>query len=175
MGQKNEPHATFRDWVLKALDAHGDRRRGVHGYPVPLDGGLYATQLGRFLDIFPRNQVRVYLYESYRADPHAVLRDILAFLGVDPNYPIDVSQRHNETLVPRFPTIARLRQQILRNVPLIAWLPAPAGNALKKLSHRRRSSFVMDPDARRLVVDYYRDEILRTEGLIGTDLSAWLR
>src|SRR5882724_5885194 len=78
---RHEPNVTFRDWVLKAMNLYGDRRQGVHGYPIPLDGGLYATQLGRFLDIFPRNQVRIYLYESYRADPRAVLRDILAFLG----------------------------------------------------------------------------------------------
>jgi hypothetical protein len=34
---------------------------------------------------------------------------------------------------------------------------------------------VIDPDDRRMVIDYYRDEIRRTEDLIGTDLSAWLR
>jgi SAM-dependent methyltransferase len=175
LNRKRDSHITFRDWVLKAMNLHGDRRQGVHRYPIPLDGGLYATQLGRFLDIFPRNQVRIYLYESYRADARAVLRDILAFLGVDPNHPIDMSHRHNETLVPRFPAMARLRQRILGNVPLIAWLPAPAGNALRKLYHRQKNSFVIDPDDRRMVIDYYRDEIRRTEDLIGTDLSAWLR
>jgi hypothetical protein len=61
------------------------------------------------------------------------------------------------------------------SVPLIAWLPAPAGEALRKLYHRQKSSFVIDPDVRRMVIDCYRDEIRRTEDLIGTDLSAWLR
>jgi Sulfotransferase family len=171
---RRDPHITFRDWVLKAMHLHGDRRNGAHRYPIPLDGGLYATQLGRFLDIFPRNQVRIYLYESYRSDAQAVLRDILAFLGVDSNHPIDMSHRHNETLVPRFPALARLRQRILGNLPLIAWLPAPVGDALRNLGNRQKSSFVIDPDDRLMVIDYYRDEILRTEDLIGADLSAWL-
>jgi Sulfotransferase family len=175
LDRDRDAHMTFRDWVLKAMNLHGDRRKEVHRYPLPLDGGLYATQLGRFLDIFPRNQVRIYLYEAYRADARAVLREIMAFLGVDPHHPIDLSHRHNETSVPRFPALARLRQRILGNVPLIAWLPAPAGDALRKLSHRKKDSFVMDPDDRRLVVDYYRDEIRRAEVLIGADLSAWLR
>ena len=59
-------------------------------------------------------------------------------------------------------------------MPLIAWLPSPAGNALRKLYNRQKGSFVIDPDDRRMVIDYYRDEILRAEELIGTDLSAWL-
>jgi hypothetical protein len=169
------PHVTFRTWVLNAMNSHGDRRQGVPGFPIPLDGGLYATQLGRFLDIFPRNQVRIYLYESCRADARAVLRDILAFLGVDPNHPIDMSRQYNETSVPRFPAVARLRQRILGNVPLTTWLPAPVGQALRNFYSRRKHGFTLDPDDRRMVIDYYRDEIQRTQDLIGRDLSAWLR
>jgi hypothetical protein len=33
----------------------------------------------------------------------------------------------------------------------------------------------MDPADRALVIDHYRDEILRTGDLIDRDLSAWLR
>jgi hypothetical protein len=33
----------------------------------------------------------------------------------------------------------------------------------------------MNPDDRRMVIDYYRDELLRTQDLIGVDLSRWLR
>jgi hypothetical protein len=165
---------TFRDWVLQAMQTKPDRRQGMKRHPIPLDCGLYATHLQPFFDVFPREQIRIYLYEAYCADARAVLRDVFAFLGVDPNHPIDLSRRHNETLVPRFPAIARLRQRILGNVPLIAWLPSPAGNALRKLYNRQKGSFVIDPDDRRMVIDYYRDEILRAEELIGTDLSAWL-
>lgn len=172
---RSDPDFTFRSWVLKEMKLSGDRRLEVHRFPIPLDGGLYATQLGRFLDVFPRDQVRIYLYESYRAEPRAVLRDILVFLGVDPNHPLDTSRRHNETLVPRFPAITRLRRRFLGNLPLIAWLPAPAGNALRKLYLRTKGGFAIDPNDRRMVIDYYRDEIRRTEDLIGRDLSAWLR
>jgi len=166
-----DPRVTFRAWVLKAMN---DRGQAVH-HPVPLDGGLYATHLQRFFDRFPPDQVRVYLYEAFRADAAAVLRDILAFLGVDPDQPIDVSRRHNETMVPRFPALDRLRRRILGNASLTWWLPAPAGRALRELYHRRKRAFPMDPDDRRMVIDYYRDEILRAADLIGRDLSAWLR
>ncbi len=168
------PPVTFRAWVLDAINQRGDRRLEAPGFPIPLDGGFYATQLGRFMDNFPRNQMRIYLYEAFRADAGAVVRDILAFLGVDPNYPIDLSRRHHETLAPRFPAMVRLRRRFLANAPLDAWLPAPVANALRKLYYRSKGSLVIDPDDRKMVIDYYRDEILRAQDLIGQDLSRWL-
>lgn len=172
MRLKNDPPITLRD-QLKMEMSEGDPR--ATGLLRQLDGGRYALHLQRFFDLFPRDQVRIYLYESYRADSCAVLRDMFAFLGVDPDHPIDVSRRHNETVMPRFPALHRFRRQVLGNAPLTEWLPAPVGQALRKIYNRRRDNFPMDPDDRRMVIDYYRDEILRTQDLIGRDLSAWLR
>jgi hypothetical protein len=33
----------------------------------------------------------------------------------------------------------------------------------------------MNPADRRMVIDYHRDEIVRTAELLGRDLTAWLR
>jgi hypothetical protein len=166
---------TFRDWVLQAMQTKPDRRRGMQRHPIPLDCGLYATHLQSFFDVFPREQIRIYLYEAYHADARAVLRDIFGFLEVNANHPIDISRQYNETLVPRFPALARLRHRVLGNVALTAWLPATVGRTLREIYLQRKGNFTLDRDDRRMVIDYYRDEILRTEDLIGRDLSRWLR
>jgi hypothetical protein len=168
MTLRRHPGLTFRAWLGKTMNGGDDQGPAV-------DGGRYATNLQRFFDNFPRDQVRIYLYEFFRTDTRQVLRNMFAFLGVDPDQPIDVSRRHNETLVPRFPTLDRLRRRIIPNWSLTWWLPAPARRMLGELYRRRRGSFAMDPGDRRMVIDYYRDEILRTAELIGRDLSAWLR
>jgi len=168
MSVKRDPRLTFRAWLRREMEGGID-----HGPAV--DAGRFATHLQRFFDHFPRDQVRVYLYESLRSDPRSVLRDMLAFLGVDPDQPIDMSHRHNESVVPRFPAVDRLRRRILGNRSVISWLPAPAGDALRAFYNLRRADFPMSPDDRRMLIDYYRDEILRTAQLIDRDLSAWLR
>jgi hypothetical protein len=169
MTSKRHPGLTFRGWLLEEMNGGAD-----HGPAV--DGGRFATHLQRFLDLFLRERVRVYLYESLLTDARGVLRDMVAFLGVDPDQWIDVSHRHNETtLVPRFPALDRLRRRIMGNASVTWWLPAPARGALRGLYHRRRGFFAMDPGDRRMVIEYYRGEILRTADLIGRDLSAWLR
>lgn len=166
---KYEPNLTFRDWVLEAMNLPGERR-----YPIPLDGGRYATHLRRFLEIFPRNQVRIYLYESYRTDARAVLRDIFGFLGVNADHPIDMSRRYNETMVLRLPGLDRLSQRLVGNAFVPGWLPTPVSHALNSFSNRPKDRFALDPADRQLVIEYYRDEILRTQDLIDRDLSAWL-
>jgi len=165
---------TFRTWVLQAMESKGARSRDIPD-PIPLEGGFYATHLQRFLDIFPRSQMRFYLYESFRADARAVVRDILTFLGVNPDHPINLSPRFNETTVLRFPAIARLRQHVLGGVSLSTWLPARAARAFREFYYQRKSNLAISPEDRRLVIDYYREEIMRTQDILGRDLSAWLR
>ena len=53
-------------------------------------------------------------------------------------------------------------------------MPAGARRALRRLYRGPRRGMAMDPADRRLVIDYYRGEILRTADLLGRDLSAWL-
>jgi hypothetical protein len=172
---RTAPWTRFRDWVHQAMQAKPDRRQGMQRHPIPLDCGLYATHLQRFFDVFPREQIRIYLYESYRADARSVLRDIFGFLGVNADHPIDMSRRHNETMMPRFPALHRLRRRLVGNAPLTAWMPPLAAQALSGFYNRTKGGSVLDPADRRLVIDYYRDEILRTQDLIGRDLSTWLR
>jgi len=39
----------------------------------------------------------------------------------------------------------------------------------------RREDIAMDSGDRRLLIEYYEDEIRRTAALLGRDLSAWLQ
>jgi hypothetical protein len=173
INRKQHPRLEFRSWFLEAREPGGNGGPSPDRFTLPLDGGWYSRHLQRFYALFPREQIRVYLHESFRSDPRSVLRDMFAFVGVDPEQAIDTSQRHNETLLPRFPTLERLRRRIAGTRPLTDWLPKPAARALRRVYRRGHGSFVMTPSDRRLVIDFYRDEIQRTADLIGRDLSAW--
>jgi hypothetical protein len=163
----HDPRLTFPRW----FQANRDQPRLRAG----LGAARYGTHLQRFFEIFPREQLRVYLYEDYRADPRSVLRDLFAFLDVEPAYPVDVSRRHNETPAARFPRLHALRRRIFGAASPGRWLPPPARRALRRLYQRHGQSRTMDPADRQMVIAYYRDEIVRTAHLIGHDLSAWLR
>lgn len=48
----------------------------------------YSEQLQRLHEVFPREQVLVLIYEDFRRDNEAVVRQVLGFLGVDPTVAI---------------------------------------------------------------------------------------
>ncbi len=50
----------------------------------------YAEQLRRFHSFFPREQVKVIIYDDFRNHNEETVRDVLRFLGVDDGVPIEV-------------------------------------------------------------------------------------
>lgn len=54
----------------------------------------YADQLERYLAVFPRDQLHVYLYEDFAHDPVEVMRGIFRFLGVDASFAPNTRRRH---------------------------------------------------------------------------------
>ncbi len=125
--------------------------------------GFYYAHLRSYFDCFPREQIRIYLYEEWAFNLQAVLRDIFRFLEVD------------DTFQPRRHTF----QAILNN-------PHPLKNVLKPLLPRvmRRSILTilqsltnpppLDPELHRQLTEEYRDDIIKLQSLIGRDLSHWL-
>jgi hypothetical protein len=58
---------------------------------------------------------------------------------------------------------------------LKALVPARLRTAFRQFAFRRGRSLTMQPEDRRYLIDYYRDDIQRLAALLGRDLSAWLR
>jgi len=152
---------SFAEWL--------ERAPGSPWEPI-VDGGRYATHLSRFLAAFPRDQIRIVLYDQYRSDPRAVLEGIFAFLGIAPRVPIDISRRKNVHVVPRFRGLESLR----RRVHAPPWLPDWARRTAHRVYHRRRAERAMTHAERSVGLAFYRDEIVKTAALIGVDLEGWL-
>jgi hypothetical protein len=141
-----------------------------------VERGWYARGLRRWLEHFPREQIRVWLYEDLRADPVALTREVFEFLGVDPEFVPSTQKHHNVGLVPRSRRLQRFvgtpsaaRHAIGRFVPP-SWRAPIASRVL--LANERRLEF--DPRTRRELTARYRPDIEELGELIGRDLSAWL-
>jgi hypothetical protein len=161
-----DPRMTFRECFLAGPDTK---------WGIWQEAGRYGTHLQRFFDLFPRNQILVHLYDDYRADPGAVLRSILSFLGVDPDFQPDVSGRYNEPLLPRFSTLHAVRRALIGDRYIGRYLPRWLRALVSRVYLRRRATVRMEPADRQMVIDHFREEVLHAARLIGRDLSHWLR
>jgi sulfotransferase family protein len=130
--------------------------------------GFYHEQLRRYLDVFDRHQLGIYLYEDFQVDPAVFMRDVLGFLGVDQTIPLDTTRRVNQTVsLPRNQALHRAALRWVR--PTRALVPARVRTWL----FTRRPEAVPRNVARKLV-ERFRPEVRALEELLQRDLSSWL-
>jgi hypothetical protein len=120
----------------------------------------------------------VWLYEDLQADPQRVLREVFAFLEVDPTFEPDMSVKHKVAGTPR----SKALHAVLTR-------PNPAKSLAKKLlpdrvrgrlygtlmqrnivAHRNG----LPPDLRLKLQSLFRGDVERLATLLGRDLSGWL-
>jgi hypothetical protein len=138
------------------------------------ESGIYSPKLQRYFDTFPREQIKVILFDDLIARPQEIVRSLYSFLGVDPEFAVDVTTRFNRTFSPRFVRLTRLFNATAKSWARIApWASGTGlGTPLRRLLLRNPDR--MPPALRRRLTDQYRDDIIATGKLIGRDLSHWL-
>jgi Sulfotransferase family len=138
--------------------------------------GFYYAQLRRFFELFSREQIAVYTYDEFKADPRALLKSMFVFLDLDPDFQPDMSVRHNVSGIPR----SRLLHAIIgrpSKAKDLAKRLLPAGAARLHAALMSRNIEVSEPriaeETERALREDYRQDLLQLESLLRRDLSAW--
>jgi hypothetical protein len=149
-------------------------RRWCGSYYVA--GGRYAEQVSRYLEVFGREAVRVYLLEDLRRDARGVCRDAFGFLGVDPDAPVNTDQAYNRSGRPTVAWLSRLAYRLGESEVIARALPSSIRHGAKELLLKSnvKPAPKMDPETRVRLQRFYRDDVLRLGDMIGRDLRTWL-
>ncbi|MBX7226792.1 MAG: sulfotransferase [Chitinophagales bacterium] len=137
--------------------------------------GMYAAQVKRYLSVFNKEQIRVYLYEDYKKNQRDIVKDLYRFLGVSVDFEVDMSEKLNEAGVPKFKKLNYLINQI----GIISWakrnMPRAWREPFKKIFYSNKKDEIptIQPHERKWLLDYYMDDIKELEQLLGVDLSNW--
>lgn len=142
-----------------------------------------GDQLARLLEVFPRQQVLVLFYDDFRADPGAVYRAVLAFLGLP-----DDSRRSfavvNPQKQPRFGWFNRLLHRppawmlaVMRRLvgsrlhDLLVWMHG----LFKRLNTKSAARQTLSREFRARLAREFLAQIELLERLTGRDLGDWKR
>ena len=137
--------------------------------------GYYYRRMKRFFDAFPREQIKIYIFEEFRRDPGQIMRDIQGFIGVDTGFEPDTSPQYNPANLPRSRSLNKLfyHPTVIRTAKAI--LPTRMQGAAKEVRKLNLSAPPkLSSDLRAHLLELYRDDIVRLEELLGRDLSVWL-
>lgn len=171
-----EPAGDFAQ-ALREDEAGAHNGRSFQDY---IGRGLYCDQLKRYLEIFPREQLRVYLYEDLSGAAVRTVQDAFRFLEVNDTFVPDVSLRRNVSGYPKHKTLdSLLRGQSRVKHAVKIYLPARLRWRLSQAfdSLKTRNLVVpppVHPEVRRRLIEVYREDVLQLQDLIRRDLSGWL-
>lgn len=83
----------LRSIRMNEVPASMDFSSAVAAYPILLERSSYARLLAPYLEAFPRDRIKVLLYEDLDLNPDAFANDLATFLGVPPDFDPQAVQR----------------------------------------------------------------------------------
>jgi hypothetical protein len=134
-----------------------------------LELGYYSDALSTYISRFGKENVKVYLIEELKEKPLWLFRDAFEFLGVDPSFTPDVSEKFNvNENVTRQNSFMKLMTRVVSHRHISKIIPG----GMKKFFNRELK---LDDKLRSELRELYRDDIIKLQALTGKDLSAWLK
>jgi hypothetical protein len=137
--------------------------------------GLYYEQIKRIFQYFPKEQVRIYLYDDYKTDKKSVMRDMYSFLEVDDTFFPASDKIVNEAGLPRY---KYLNYFIAQTGFLRKWARSILGEKGKKLASKMMYSNENIPkiseEERSYLSAYYKEDVEKLSNLLNRDLKDWL-
>jgi len=137
--------------------------------------GLYFRYISRFLELFPREQLCVTLYDDLDRDPAAVLDRIRRHIGLaatndDPGV---MALRVKDKSVPVVPLPARRVLAPFKSL-VKPFREAPWFRASRSLIAREVRYPELSDAVRERLLAYYRDDVGALSELLGRDLTPWM-
>ncbi len=169
-----------RAWRLQAARRNGQHIPPTCRVPELLQYryvGALGDHVGRLLDVFPREQVMLILFDDFARDTRRVYNDVLAFLGVPPDGREHFPRVRSNKAIRNF----ALHQRLVVNPP--GWLRAIRRRiGFREFNFRQ---FIFGLNTRRAqrppISRQFQDELIgefsaqidRLADLLGRDLGQW--
>ena len=146
--------------------------------------GFYYKHLSRYYDIFPKEQMKVFLYEDLKNNPQMLMKEVFQYIGVDDSFVPNMEVRYNLSGKPKnklFNLLIGADGVLIRSAKAVA--PTVVQKLQKSITPQKilasirkknldRPSISADVK-KKLYSSVYARDIEKLEKLIGRDLSHW--
>lgn len=151
-------------------------------YKIFIDSGIYAKHLHNIYKHFPKEQVKILLYEDIQNNGVETCQQIYKWLGVDASFTPDVNKKYNATKRRKSHFYTRALRKVLTpnsmmrkvfNSVVPEHYNHKVGDMLRDLNKKDTTYEEMDPSTKKFLLDFFRPHNKELAEMIGRDLSAW--
>ena len=140
-----------------------------------IERGLYFPQLKRFFDLFPKENIKIILFEDFISDTKNVLKDLFLFLNVSP-ISVNTDEVKNKGKLPKFPLFNRRLKSFRRKMFFLFPDKMPGWVvSLYDFLFMNSKKPVLSKSEREKLLEFFKEDIEKTQKLINRDLSDWLK
>ena len=139
--------------------------------------GYYAEQLEQYFNLFPKENIKVVLFEDLVKNPIRITPEVFKFLNIDNSFIPDTSKKANVSGTPKglfglF--IMKLRYyNLIPNIQFSNYVPGFIIQFIFNSAYKKANPLSADLK-KKLTLTYYKEDILKLEKLIGKNLQHWL-
>lgn len=172
-----------------ALEAETQRKQNLllPEFPYPIHGlfyreiAKYTDQVERFLKVFAHQQVKIIIFDDFKADTKQSYKELLQFLEVDDSFQ-PVIEIVNPNKLPRSTKFKKLIKQPPLPLQILVRTLLPSKNLRNKLrmevfnyNLKYTSRPSMDSQLRQQLQEEFAEDIKRLSDLLGRDLTHWTK
>lgn len=147
--------------------------------------GFYFLNLSRYYELFPPEQIKIFLYEDFQKNPQTVLNEIFSFLNVSNDFHPNTNVRYNENGFIKnrlFDGFFGKNGVLLKTVKVITpnlYERAKNSSTIRNSLNKIRNVNLKRPPLSKAVRikathEIYKEDIQNLQDLISRDLSHWL-
>lgn len=136
----------------------------------------YHETLQRYFDVFPREQIHVFLFDELKRNPRGVVQDIYRFLEVDADFSPNFAIPYNTGGLPSNRLLERVFNRTSLKNAIEPWIPKRAMHRLRQIrAANLQKAPPLPVELRAQLAGHFHDDIAQTSKLIGRNLDNWLQ
>lgn len=162
---------TFGNVISRHIKDVDDRAVQYDNY---VQCGMYAKQIDRYIEVFGRDNVLILLYDDLVDGFDACILTICEHVGLSTEGRRVIKSNANSAEVAKAPFVNMLLYKSGVKKIIIRYCPEFIKQAAIKLYYSPHQRSAMSESEKVMLRDYFRDDIMRTEQVIGRSLRHWL-
>ena len=135
--------------------------------------GNYYLQVKRYIDEFRKENVHIIWYSDFQKDSVKEIQKVFKFIDVDSDYKVNVKTIYNKSFMPRNNIVKIIYSLVFLRKFLLFFFHPILVRFIKSILFIRDNQPRIARKTRKMLIEYYQDDIASLENLLSINLSEW--